>query len=175
MADHHVMVRPSFRRRRSERGAVLIEFALLAPLLFALALGIFTGGTAYFNKITLTSSAREASRFGATVPEAQCSPTSRCGGMTWAQFVRSQAVMNSAGALTAGQVCVALVSGPGSAPVAADSSRTTAGGTAPCFVDNSVDTGRRVQVAVTRPAQLEVVFFSRTLTLTSRAVTRYEQ
>jgi Flp pilus assembly protein TadG len=169
------MGRFSASRARSERGAVLVEFALLAPLLFALALGIFTGGTAYFNKITLTSSAREASRFGATVPEAQCTPTSRCSNMTWAQFVRSQAVMSSAGALTANQVCVALVSGPGAAPVAVDPSRTTAGGTAPCFVDDSADTGRRVQVSVSRPAQLEVVFFSRSLNLTSRAVTRYEQ
>ncbi len=152
-----------------------MEFALLAPLLFALLLGIFTGGAAYFQKINLNGSAREAARFGATVPDSQCTPTTNCSGLTWAQLVQQQAVANSAGSLTTAQICVALVSGPGTAPVAAGSTMTTAGGTSPCFVDNSADSGRRVQVSVTRPQTLQFLVFSQNITLTSRAITRYEQ
>jgi Flp pilus assembly protein TadG len=140
----------------------------------ALALGIVTGGIAYSHKIALNGAAREASRFGATLPEDQCVPASNCSGMTWAQLVRAQAVANSGGSLATTQVCVALVRGPGTAPVAVAAGNTTAGGTSPCFVDNSADTNERVQVSVTKPATIEAVFFTRTINMTSRAVSRYE-
>jgi Flp pilus assembly protein TadG len=159
--------------RRPERGAALVEFALVLPILMALALGVFTGGLAYSQQISLNGSAREASRFGATLPETQCSPASQCSGMTWAQLVRAHAVNNSGGTLTNSQVCVALVQGSGAAPSPVNSSMTTSGGA--CFADSSSDTGKRVQVRVTRPARLQMVFFTRTVNLTSRAVTRYEQ
>jgi Flp pilus assembly protein TadG len=170
----HEQQRSGKRRRAGERAAVLVEFALVLPLLMALALAIVTGGSAYSHKMALNGSAREASRFGATLPETQCTPAANCSGLTWAQLVRDQAVRNSSGSLTAAQVCVALVSGSGAAPVAAGSGMSTAG-SAPCFADNSADTGKRVQVSVTRPVTFEVVFFTRTINLTSRAVTRFEQ
>ncbi|MFM7068997.1 MAG: TadE/TadG family type IV pilus assembly protein [Actinomycetes bacterium] len=160
---------------RSERGAALVEFALVVPLVMAIALGVLTGGFATYQKITLTGAARQGARIGSVLPQTQCTPTSRCSNLNWAQYVQAQAVADSAGSLSSSDICVALVSGSGSAPVAVDSTTTTAGGTSPCFVDNSADTGKRVQVQVTKAAKFEVIFFSRTITLTSKAISRFEQ
>ena len=164
----------STSRARGERGAVVVEFALIAPVLLGVLLMIFTGGSAYAHKISLANAAREAARYGATVPIEQCTPTTSCAGSTWAQLVRSVAVTRSDGALGASGVCVALGSGPGSAPVAVDAAHTTAGGLAPCYVDQSPDEGERVQVTVTRRDRLEAIFIARDVDLAARATARFE-
>ena len=46
----------------SERGAVAVEFALLAPLLIMVLLGIMEFGRAYYAQTTLTNAAREGVR-----------------------------------------------------------------------------------------------------------------
>ena len=46
----------------SERGAAAVEFALLAPVLVMLLLGIMEFGRAYNAQVSLTSAAREAVR-----------------------------------------------------------------------------------------------------------------
>lgn len=48
--------------RTSERGAVAVEFALLAPVLVMLLLGIMEFGRAYNVQTTLTNAAREGVR-----------------------------------------------------------------------------------------------------------------
>lgn len=48
--------------RGSERGAVAVEFALLAPVLIMLLLGIMEFGRAYNAQVTLTNAAREGVR-----------------------------------------------------------------------------------------------------------------
>lgn len=48
--------------RRSERGAVAVEFALLAPILVMMILGIMEFGRAYNAQVTLTNAAREGVR-----------------------------------------------------------------------------------------------------------------
>lgn len=48
--------------KTSERGAVAVEFALLAPVLIMLLLGIMEFGRAYNTQITLSSAAREGVR-----------------------------------------------------------------------------------------------------------------
>ena len=48
--------------RTSERGAVAVEFALLAPVLVMLLLGITEFGRAYNAQVTLSSAAREGVR-----------------------------------------------------------------------------------------------------------------
>lgn len=48
--------------RASERGAVAVEFALLAPVLIMILLGIMEFGRAYNTQLTLTSAAREGVR-----------------------------------------------------------------------------------------------------------------
>lgn len=57
------------RRRRStrgRRGAVLLEFALTGPMLFALMMTVLEGAWQALTAATLDIGAREASRFGAT-------------------------------------------------------------------------------------------------------------
>ncbi|MEO5994511.1 MAG: TadE family protein, partial [Arthrobacter sp.] len=48
--------------RTKERGAVAVEFALLAPVLVLLLLGIMEFGRAYNVQISLSSAAREGVR-----------------------------------------------------------------------------------------------------------------
>jgi len=168
-------IRRRIAARHGQRGAALVEFALILPILMALLLGITTGGIAVYQKITLAGAAREGTRFGAVLPTTQCTPATRCGGSTWAEYVRAEVVANSAGSLTTGQVCVALVSGTGAQTVAIGSGFTTAGGTSACAVDGSNTAGRRVQVTVTKPAEIQAIITTQTISLTSTAVSRYEQ
>lgn len=48
--------------KTSERGAVAVEFALLAPILVMLLLGIMEFGRAYNAQVTISSAAREGVR-----------------------------------------------------------------------------------------------------------------
>ena len=164
---------PTIRRR--ERGAAIVEFALILPLLSMMLLGMLTGGIALDRKQDITNAAREAARFGATVAEHQCEPDPviECDGLDWAHLVQSVAVQRSNGA--AAVVCAALVSGPGFAPVAVSTGHTTDGGLNPCYIDNSSDSNKRVQVLVKRQDKLEAVLFTMQLDLNSRATAQFEQ
>jgi Flp pilus assembly protein TadG len=157
-----------------DRGVAIVEFALILPFLSMMALGMMTAGIALDHKQEITNASREAARFGSTVDENECTPTSACGGLTWAQLVQAIAVQRSNGAVTNGAVCVALVEGPGWAPVAIGTTHTTAGGLNPCYVDDSSDTGRRVQVKITKSDRLQAVLFNMNLDLSSRALARFE-
>jgi Flp pilus assembly protein TadG len=55
------------RVRRGERGAALIEAALVLPILLLLTFGIWTTARAWQVNNTLQHAAREAARYGATV------------------------------------------------------------------------------------------------------------
>jgi Flp pilus assembly protein TadG len=50
---------------KSEHGAALVEFALVAPILFLLVFGIVDFGRALFTLNNLTSAVREGARFAA--------------------------------------------------------------------------------------------------------------
>jgi Flp pilus assembly protein TadG len=52
---------------RNERGAAIIEMALVAPLLILLLFGIWSVARAYNVKNTMDHAVREGARFGATV------------------------------------------------------------------------------------------------------------
>jgi hypothetical protein len=173
----HVREPRLVRRSRSaagDRGAVMAEFALVLPVLAMLVMGIFTGGTALNNKQQITSSARDAARFGATLADDQCDSPSDCGGRSWAELVRDLAVQRSNGTLLNAGVCVALVSGPGSAPTALDASHTTKTDGTACFVDGSPDDGLRVQVSTSRSDVLDVVLYRKTLSLEATAIAQFE-
>ena len=165
-------------KRRGSRGAAIVEFALILPFLSMMALGMLTAGIALDRKQEITNAAREAARFGATVDEDQCAdPITDCSGFTWAQLVQAIAVERSNGAATAANVCVALVQGPGFSPLAVDSSHIVgqAVGQNYCFVDDSTDEGKRVQVKITRADKLQAVVFNMDLNVGSRALARFEQ
>lgn len=159
----------------AERGAAAVEMALILPLFLSLVLGILTGGIAMDHKIAVTNGAREAARYGATVPAAQCADVTKCSGGTWAQLVRSVAMDRMLGEVPATQICVALVSGLGSAPIPLDASHTTKSDGTACYTDSSNDTGQRVQVTITRSDRMQVFFWAKDLALSARVVARFEQ
>ena len=54
--------RPRTNRRRPERGAAAVEFALVMPILFLLVFGIIDYGMLFFDSIGLRQGAREGAR-----------------------------------------------------------------------------------------------------------------
>lgn len=158
--------------RGNDRGAVLVEFALVLPLLMVLIMGMITAGRAYDQKLQITHAAREGARFAATVPPSQ---TFSNGG-TWANNVRDLVVERSAGQLDAAQVCVALVEGSPGTVFAGSSSYSTAGSTTPCIAGQAypisgTDDGMRVQVTASRPGHIDLVVFGRVSFMISSSAT----
>lgn len=54
----------SFRFRRGEKGAAIVEFALVAPILFVIVFGIIEFGMAFWRKQQMTTAVRDAARYG---------------------------------------------------------------------------------------------------------------
>lgn len=132
-----------------------------------LVFGMLSGGILLFRSITLSDTAREATRYAATLPVE--STTS-----DWLDAVVQRAVDSANGELDATHtdrsVCVALIGTSGSDGRWLDG--TTTAGT--CFADGRPADESRVQVVVSRQGVFNAVFFSRTITLTGQAVARYE-
>lgn len=153
-------------RRRSndgERGAALIEFAIVAPVLFALLLGMVTGGVSLSRKNSMTNSVREAGRLGATLTEDPA----------WAEVVRTRAVDLSGGDLTASQVCVTLVRAP-STVVRASGCASELASSAPSLA--RIPAGDcAVLVWAGRTSTLQAIFFTKDLDLEAESVSRYER
>jgi Flp pilus assembly protein TadG len=166
----------SQRQSVRERGAALVEFALVLPLVLMLTFGMVSSALAYNHKLDLVHAAREGARYGATLPRDQCVGTPNpCGTSTWAQVVRSVVVQRSLGDVASADVCVALVSGnPGTT-----SSGFFVGSTRGdnlCFDDGNGDSGDRVQIAVKRTTdKINGILFSFPVTLTSQATAKFEQ
>lgn len=152
-------------RRRDTRGASLVEFALIAPLLFALLFGLITGGLSLSRKNSMENAVREGARLGATLPEDG----------NWASSVVSRVVELSSGDISAADVCVELV-------------RKTAGGettkrasscTLPSSVEPSSSTAADnscvVKVWARRTSEFNFIFASRDLILDTNAISRYER
>jgi Flp pilus assembly protein TadG len=177
------------RPARDERGASLVEFALVAPVFFLLLLGTITGGLALSHKLDLSTAAREAARYGSTLPENEYSATD---GTDWAAAVAAEALNASGGALddSGATICVALVEGSSGSTTVYDPTGGTAffyedkyngsswvstgATTAPCYGDSGADSEARVQVKVTRPDSIEAVFYSYGLKLEAEADARFE-
>ena len=170
------------RTATRQRGAVLVEFALVFPLLAMMLLGIVTSGRAYNQKLDVTHATREGARYGASVSPAQLWSTG-----TWASNVRDLAVARSSGDLTSAQVCVALVQSTSATTSAVYSGSgypatyyTTNADGSPCFADTypqygTNDTGLRVQVSASRPSAIELVVLPPIdLTLSSTASAKAE-
>jgi Flp pilus assembly protein TadG len=173
--------------RARQRGAALVEFAIVAPVLFAILLGIFTGGLAFNRKLALTNGVREGSRFGATLGVAA---STDCGSLTtatldcWLTQVANTVVQAAEGELgstvAARSICVAFVHPDGT--TATDQTRRlvrtssgdafTSGST--CFSDGRASSESRVQVTASRDAQIEFVFATRNVTLSTQSVSRFE-
>ena len=60
-------------RQGGDRGAALVEFALVLPVMTMLILGMVSGGRLYDHKMNLTFAAREGARYWASNPTAATS------------------------------------------------------------------------------------------------------
>ena len=158
------------RDKQDERGAALVEFALILPLVMSLVLGLISGGSAYNRKLSMNGGVREGSRFGATLD----GPTTN----GWATDVQSRTVTLSTGDLTTSQVCAKLVKVTALSPVTTTDVYTTSGctaGTEPSTPSTVVAVNDcLVKVWASRNATLQAMFFSSTVTLTASSVARYE-
>jgi len=164
-------------KKDAERGAAMVEFALVLPLVVMLAMGLVTSALAYNHKLDLTHAAREGARYGATLAQLQCTGTPNpCGTQNWAQVVQSVVVQRAMGDVTAAQVCVALVSGNPGTQIGTGFSVNTPSGSTACYDDGNGDAGKRVQVAITKTGDaINGIVFKFPVTLTSQATAKFEQ
>lgn len=157
------------RRARGQRGAAMVEFALILPVLMSLVLGMVTGGAAYNRKLSMTNAVREGARFGATLPAVPGS---------WAPAVQERTEDVSAGDLrlppevASPEICVKLLKYPSTVVDAAPASCPFGG--EPAVPTGVVANECVVKVWAERPAEIHALFFETTVTLTSSSVSRFE-
>jgi Flp pilus assembly protein TadG len=170
----------SLRKRRgrtdgTERGASLVEFALLLPLLVILLIGTFTTGITLSYQNSLKNAVREGSRLGAVLPVDPAAP------LPYLQTVLKQTVDAATGDLDPGVperwVCVAYVA-TDNATVTRLTTAAASVQSEPCIpfgASGDTRTEARVQVVAQRRSTIDGVFFRHSPLLTSRSVTRYER
>ena len=158
---------PSAKLRwRNEVGASAVEFALVAPLLIALLIGITTAGLTWNRSVSMNESVREGSRFGATTLSSA----------SWGNLVRDRVVALSADGLTTGQVCASLMKGPGLTPVQTSTCTITAPVVPVAISSALASTDCLVVVWAQRPSSISPLpFFSYSLSLQRHMFQRYER
>ena len=163
-SDNGVIGMVHRHRMDDEQGTALVEMALVLPLLFALLLGIFTGGSAYFAKISVADATRNGARFGASlkVPAA--------GVPAWRQSVRERVAQQSAGKIAVAQVCADLV-----VPTGSNVACGVADPNGASIDPTALAPARVVKVSVVTSTRLEFVFFSSNPTLSAEVAARYER
>jgi len=186
-------------RRANERGATLVEFALILPVFLALVLGAFTTAAAYARKQNLVSAAREGTRFAATLPVSPVNSACTTGSTDmdkWLNCVKSAVVQAASGDLGTGgttrYVCIAYINNTGtqqSGVSAADDQTSYAywdtndtehgpfvgANSDVCDQSTASSTERQVQVVVKQSATLQVVLATTNLTLKGSSVARFER
>lgn len=97
----------SVHKKRTEFGAVAVEFALVVPLLCMLLVGTVTVALAYSQKVALSNAVREGARLGASAPN----------GPSWLSSVQqhTSASYGDADGLDANTVCAKLIKTSGGA------------------------------------------------------------
>jgi Flp pilus assembly protein TadG len=148
-------------RCRSDRGAALIEFAIIFPILAMLVFGMLTGGIVMNKRMSVTHATREAARYGATVPVDQLGTPG-----AWADHIQAVAVERSGGQLSADDVCVALM----------DGTTVTASTDGVACIAGDINTGQRVQVSATLPEQeINAIIVRVPVSIASDATAKFEE
>ena len=170
-------------RCAGDSGTALVEMGLVMPLIAALALGTISAGMGLHQRLELNHASREAARYGATLPSSQ----TFANGDTWADNVKALLLARSDGLLsvTGATVCISLVEGSGTGGVYvvsgpfAPAAYTTRSDGKPCdaaetYPTTLYDLGRRVQVRITRPANIETGLSSWKITLNANTTVKSE-
>lgn len=172
------MTRPSRRWTPADRGAAIVEFGLVVPIFVTLVVGMFSAGLAFNTNNSLNNGAREATRYGATLPVETTLDE-------WLGYVANAAFGATSGELVNGeaghQVCVAYVYPDGTDAndqtmrlvVGADGDEVLIG--ASCFEDGRPSSERRVQVALTRDTTIQAVVMTSEVQLEATSVARFER
>ncbi len=182
MTGQHRGHRGAFRDR--EGGAVLVEFAVVLPLLLMIVFGIISFGIVFHHKLSLGDGAREAARYGATLPVTNFASAGNPM-HEWLDVIAARAIADAGGVLDPGvpnrTICVAYVHVYPNGGPAIDSTqqRSEIGGSinyaaAPCFADGRPDDERRVQVQLGRDTDLIFILGSKTVSLSGASVSRFE-
>jgi Flp pilus assembly protein TadG len=141
---------------KRERGAALVEAALVLPILLLLTFGIWTTARAWNINNTMQHAAREAARYGATVEpwDPGTSPTSVRG------VADADLTSASVDAGDVSTVCIELVNDTGSS---CDATHTNSTGTDQVFVK------------IRYPDYtMQFLFFSATIDMEATAIARHE-
>ena len=169
---------------RSDRGAAAVEFALLFPIFAVLAMGTISAGFAFSKQINITQSAREVSRYGATLP---VDPLTTAGLDTWLGRLDDavEATAGNASSPVAGYDyrCVAyVVTGTSGAIDTTKSRRSVNGGTpqagyctaAPASSVPTSPGQDYAQVVITRNAGFFMIIANPTIELDALSLTPFE-
>ncbi len=166
------------RRAHGDRGAALVEFAFVMPVLAMFLFGILSAGMAWNQNLSLAHGARVAARYAATLPTRNYSSMD-----DYLDAVSSRLLANVEGNLDSGVTgrvaCVAYVHPNGSTTLdqTRRRSETSSGVTrdgSTCFTDDQGADDTRVQIMVERSATFETGLWSKTVTLHQQVVYRYE-
>jgi hypothetical protein len=171
--------RARWGRGGDERGAALVEFALILPLLVMLLLGIVTGAQAYGQKLSITNGSREGARYGATLPVGNFTSLN-----LWLDDVSGKVKNTIEGGFPNGlsgrALCVAYVYPNGTDTLDRTTARredaagnVTYNNTA-CFSDSRANSERRVQITLNRNATLDAFLVKTNVGLAARSISRFE-
>lgn len=162
------------RNNRQDRGASLVEFALILPVFVVLIFGMITGGIALSQQNSVRNAVREASRFAAVNPINGTPPDI----VAYLDGVISQVEGASSGDLSDSAdgkvVCVAFYDGKKFVSREKTGSATPVDGVGDCFTDN-LGSAARTQVYAKRKTEIGAIFFTVPITLESQSVSRYER
>jgi Flp pilus assembly protein TadG len=139
-------------RRRDDRGASAVEFALVVPLLIMVLFGFISTGQAYSDHLSASNAAREAARYGAAT-DFSASPSD------WAISVRDRlkdTYFNEGFQVTDDMICVRLVTSTGTQ--VANYAGTNCGAP-PAAPANMAPGSCAVLVSVQRPRTIELIVF----------------
>ena len=157
--------------KRHDRGASLVEFALILPLFVVLIFGMITGGIAISQQNAVKNAVREASRFAAVRDNADV--------QVYLADVIAQVENAATGDLDDSvpgkTICAAHTSDGTTFASRVKSSTGVSTGTSGCLPPSEdTATGARTQVHAERDAEIGAIFFTIDIDLDAQAVSRYE-
>jgi Flp pilus assembly protein TadG len=152
-------------RRRTERGAAAVEFALIVPVLILLLIGMVTTAMTYSDHLSATNAVREGARYGAAADVSSSG---------WASSVRDrvkQVYFNAGVTVTDAQICVRLVQADGTTATQAIGAQC---GTAPSLPSSMATGSCAVLVWMQRPETIDLVVApSLNFTIKAKSVAYY--
>ncbi len=163
-----------------ERGAAVVEMAVISTILMMILLGIISFGLTHHQNISIEGAAREAARFGATYPVSDAGSLE-----AWLRDVAQVAENAATGAIDGTDpsrlLCVAHGSGAGAAGfsrIRVTGSEVIASSVEEngwCFANTAPSDDTVVQVQLEREGWIEGIIFSMKPTLTGEATNRFER